>query len=72
MAGNSDKKVSDDLLKNYQELMKKLQDINSEFPETKKFLAGRGLSHVSELDAQGQKDLVAHLIAARDALSEKK
>lgn len=67
MAGNSDKIDRDDLLKKYQELLKRLQDINSEFPETKKFLTERGLSHVSELDVQGQKDLVAHLTRIRDA-----
>lgn len=72
MDGKDDKKVSDSLLKNYQELLKNLQDTNSEFPETKKFLASRGLRHVGELDAQGQKDLVAHLTAVRDALIEKK
>jgi len=72
MAENSGKINSDELLKNYQELLQKLQDINSEFSETKKFLASRGLRHVSELDAQGQKDLAAHLTAVRDALLEKK
>lgn len=68
MAENSGKSISDELLASYRKLLKKLEDINSEFPETKKFLAERGLKHISELDAQGQKDLVAHLTAVRDAL----
>ena len=72
MAENFGKGISDKLLGKYQEFLKKLKDINSKFPETKKFLAARGLKHVSELDAQGQKDLVAHLTAVRDALLEKK
>jgi hypothetical protein len=38
-----------------------LMDANSQFPETRKFLAGRGLTHVKQLDRQGIKDLTAHL-----------
>lgn len=72
MAENSGKGIPDELLASYRELLKKLEDINSEFPETKKFLASRGLRHVGELDVQGQKDLAAHLTAVRDALIEEK
>ena len=38
-----------------------LQDANSAFPETKKFLQARGLRNVSQLDVLGQKDLRTHL-----------
>ncbi len=40
-----------------------LADANSQFPETKKFLAARGLTHVKQLDRQGREDLKAHLMA---------
>lgn len=40
-----------------------LMDANSQFPETKKFLATRGLTHVKQLDRQGMEDLKAHLQA---------
>jgi hypothetical protein len=43
------------------ELRDRLQDLNSAFPETKKFLTGRGLDHVSQLDAQGLEDLREYL-----------
>ena len=39
----------------------RVADINSRFPETEKFLRARGLEHVSELDPQGMRELVAHL-----------
>jgi hypothetical protein len=43
------------------ELRDRLQDLNTAFPETKKFLTRRGLDHVSQLDAQGLKDLREYL-----------
>jgi hypothetical protein len=42
-------------------LRNRLQDVNSTFPETKKFLTGRGLDHVSQLDPQGLEDLREYL-----------
>lgn len=44
-------------------LLGELQDTNSQFPETKKFLASRGLTHVKQLDRRGVEDLKAHLQA---------
>lgn len=38
-----------------------LEDLNSAFPETKKFLQERGLCNVKQLDASGKKDLQNHL-----------
>jgi len=35
--------------------------INSQFPETQKFLQARGLRHFRELDRQGRRELTAHL-----------
>lgn len=72
MAENSGKGTSDGILASYRELLQKLEDINSEFPETKKFLADRGLSHVRELDEQGKKDLAVYLTRVRDAHLAKK
>jgi hypothetical protein len=43
------------------DLRDRLQDLNTAFPETKNFLTGRGLDHVSQLDAQGLKDLQEYL-----------
>ena len=37
------------------------EDLNSEFPETKKSLKSRGLSNMRELDEEGVQDLIAHL-----------
>lgn len=46
-----------------------LQDVNSIFPETQNFLRSKGLTHVSQLDEQGLKDLQKYLqmILIRDA-----
>ena len=38
-----------------------LMDANSQYPETQKFLASRGLTHVKQLDRQGIRDLTEHL-----------
>jgi hypothetical protein len=46
------------------ELRDRLQDLNSAFPETRKFLTIRGLDHVSQLDPQGLKDLREYLQGA--------
>ena len=37
------------------------EDLNSEFPETKKFLESRGFSNMRELDEKGVQDLIVHL-----------
>lgn len=39
----------------------RLDQLNSQFPETKKFLEARGLKSVKELDAKGQEELTEHL-----------
>ena len=44
-----------------EKLRNKLQDMNSQYPATRQFLYSRGLTHVSELDAQGMKDLREYL-----------
>jgi hypothetical protein len=44
-----------------EKLRDKLQDLNSQYPATRQFLYSRGLKHVSELDAQGMKDLREYL-----------
>lgn len=38
-----------------------LDALNSSFPETKRFLASRGVAKVSDLDARGKEELVEHL-----------
>ncbi len=42
-------------------LRSKLQDLNSQYPETQKFLYKKGLSHVSQLDRTGMKELREYL-----------
>lgn len=44
-----------------EKLLAELKDLNSAFPETRKFLQARGLAHVGELDKQGTEELIAHL-----------
>ncbi len=44
-----------------EKLRDKLQDMNSQYPATRRFLYSRGLAHVRELDAQGMKDLREYL-----------
>jgi len=46
---------------NLRKLRSKLQDLNSQYPETQKFLYKRGLSHVSQLDREGMKELRLYL-----------
>ncbi len=46
-----------------------LDDLNSSFPETKKFLEARGLTKVSQLDEAGRKALTEHLQAVLAGLS---
>ena len=41
---------------------RRLGDLNSSFPETRRFLQERGLSHVRELDAAGMRELKAVLL----------
>ena len=47
--------------KNLRKLRSKLQDLNSQYPETQRFLYKRGLSHVSQLDRKGMKELREYL-----------
>ncbi len=46
-----------------------LDDLNSSFPETKKFLEARGLTKVSQLDEAGRKALTEHLQAVLASIS---
>jgi len=58
------KKVSDTATAGYRVLEKRkrsLQDISSRLPEIRNFLHPRGLEHVSDLDAQGVRELKEHL-----------
>ncbi len=41
----------------------RMDELNSSFPETKKFLAARGLTLVSQLDDAGRAELKSHLEA---------
>ena len=51
---------------------RKLDDLNSRFPETREFLEARGLTNVSQLDAEGKAALEAHLKKVlADALAKK-
>lgn len=45
------------------QLLTELTDLNSAFPATQRFLDAKGLSHLSELDREGLKELRAHLEA---------
>lgn len=47
--------------KDLKKLKTKLQDLNSRYPETQKFLYKKGLSHVSQLDQEGMKELRDYL-----------
>ncbi len=47
--------------KSLEELDRSLQDANSAFPETQKFLRARGLTHVRQLDKKGMQELKEHL-----------
>jgi hypothetical protein len=56
-----DSKIRSGTVGQLRQLRDRLQDLNTAFPETKKFLTGRGLDHVSQLDARGLKDLRDYL-----------
>jgi hypothetical protein len=47
--------------KDLKKLKTKLQDLNSQYPETQKFLYKKGLTHVSQLDREGMKELRDYL-----------
>ena len=53
----------EELERKSKELLKNLQDRNSQFPETKKFLESKGLSHVRELDSNGIGELETYLLS---------
>ena len=42
-------------------LLQKMYDMNSKFPETQKFLARKGLTNVNQLDEKGMIELQNHL-----------
>lgn len=46
-----------------------LDDLNSAFPETKRFLEARGLTKVSQLDEAGRQALTEHLQAVLAKIS---
>jgi hypothetical protein len=48
--------------RDFEKLRTKLQDLNSQYPATRRFLYSRGLKHVSQLDTQGMKDLREYLM----------
>lgn len=58
-------KLSPEQLENLEKPLVRLRDeldtLNSTYPETKKFLEARGLTRVSQLDAQGKQELSEHL-----------
>jgi hypothetical protein len=47
--------------KDLKKLKTKLQDLNSLYPETQRFLYKKGLTHVSQLDREGMKELRDYL-----------
>ena len=47
-----------------------LDEVNSNFPATRDFLAVRGLTLVSQLDEKGREELQAHLIQTLSDLSQ--
>jgi hypothetical protein len=47
--------------KDLKKLKIKLQDLNSQYPETRRFLYRKGLTHVSQLDQEGRKELREYL-----------
>lgn len=49
------------ILENAEKALETLDEKNSAYPETRKFLAGRGLTRVSQLNKTGWKELMAHL-----------
>lgn len=71
--------ISDDNLKanvgKHLEALKKnldkLDEINSSYPETKKFLEFYGVTRVSQLDEKGKKELREHLLNIHKDILEK-
>jgi hypothetical protein len=57
--------LDDEQLKDVSDKLKKvrdqLDDLNSAFPETQKFLRSKGVTKVSELDEAGRQELMQHL-----------
>lgn len=51
--------------------VERMDELNSSFPETRKFLAARGLTRVSQLDQAGHAELKAHLEAVLALLTSK-
>lgn len=49
-------------------LLAALQDLNSIFPETRRFLEARRLDHISQLDEKGLRELEKHLREIRSRL----
>ncbi len=52
--------------------LRDLQNLNSSFPETQSFLETKGLTNVSELDAQGLSELEHHLCSVLERLRGQK
>jgi len=57
--------LDDEQLKDVSDKLKQvrdqLDDLNSSFPETQKFLRSKGVNKVSELDEAGRQELMRHL-----------
>ncbi len=53
-----------------EQVLAHLQDLNSEYPETRKFLEARGLTNVSQLDDAGEAELMAHLKSELDKITQ--
>lgn len=51
----------DKLHRSLKQLNTGLENLNSAYPETKRFLEARGLTNVRQLDKQGLDELKAHL-----------
>ncbi len=65
--GRDEKKLNDELYA-LKTTIKELDDINSRFPATQEFLQSKGLTHVSELDEEGRKELEVYLKKTLDSL----
>jgi len=58
-----------DLANNLKRLSDSLDELNSAFPETQKFLRDRGLTKVSQLDEAGRRQLTEHLRSVLSKIS---
>ncbi|MBI3046541.1 MAG: hypothetical protein HYY86_03350 [Candidatus Harrisonbacteria bacterium] len=58
-------------LKELEKQRDKLDEINSGYPETKKFLEFRGLTRVSQLDSEGKRELNEHLLIVLKDIQKK-